>query len=126
MLTAGYGIVLTVDEVEDDWNTYPDEYAESRKPRFGRKFLKEERLRLFGGENFRILEGDENSVVVSNICPFCLKRQTMTFDVGIAEFSDRLADWKSGECIQDAFPDEVLSPSEREFIKTGICNDCWL
>lgn len=33
-LTAGYGIVLTVDEVEDDWNTYPDEYAESRKIRF--------------------------------------------------------------------------------------------
>ena len=32
-------------------------------------------------------------------------------------------DWISGMCIQEAMPN--LSPSEREFLKTGLDDDDW-
>ena len=47
------------------------------------------------------------------------KVNSMDLDV-TQEALDR---WKGGELIQDVFPD--LTPSEREFLITGILGDEW-
>lgn len=44
-----------------------------------------------------------------------------TMDLDITE--DQINRWRSGEPIQRAFPN--LSPSQREFLMTGITDDEW-
>ena len=44
---------------------------------------------------------------------------TQDIDVTEAQFEA----WQNGELIQNAMPN--LTPSEREFIKTGITNEEW-
>ena len=56
---------------------------------------------------------------ITRTSPFTGKVNTM--DIAVTE--DQLARWEGGELIQRAMPN--LSPSEREFIMTGITNDEW-
>lgn len=51
--------------------------------------------------------------------PFSGKLHTM--DLPVTE--DQIRDYAAGAMIQDAFPQ--LSPSEREFFKTGITPEEW-
>lgn len=51
------------------------------------------------------------------ICPYCGTESQILVD------TQAYTDWLNGTLIQDAFPD--LDPSERESIKTGICDECW-
>jgi hypothetical protein len=44
-----------------------------------------------------------------------------TLDLNITD--EQMADWYSGTLVQDAFPQ--LTPSEREFIITGILDSEW-
>lgn len=44
-----------------------------------------------------------------------------TLDLPITE--DQIEMWESGAKVQDAFPN--LTPSQREFILTGITDDEW-
>lgn len=44
-----------------------------------------------------------------------------TLDLNITD--EQMADWHSGTLVQDAFPQ--LTPSEREFIITGILDSEW-
>jgi len=54
---------------------------------------------------------------VSRVCPMCGKEHIMYVDS--AKYNKYVSD---GGFIQDIFPD--LNPLEREFIKTGYCEDC--
>jgi hypothetical protein len=36
---------------------------------------------------------------------------------------EQLTRWENGELVQNVFPD--LTPDQREFIMTGMCNDDW-
>jgi|TARA_R110000824_G_scaffold350206_2_gene537140 hypothetical protein len=36
---------------------------------------------------------------------------------------DKLGEWLQGGLIQNCFPE--LSATEREILKTGICEECW-
>ena len=33
--------------------------------------------------------------------------------------------WKSGECIQDVFPDSEMTKEQREILISGTCPECW-
>lgn len=58
-----------------------------------------------------------NKTGVSRECPMCGKEHIMYVD------SDKYNKYATGdELIQDVFKD--LNPLEREFIKTGYCEDC--
>ena len=51
------------------------------------------------------------------MCPFCGKKQIVTVK------SEDYDKWENGELVQIAFP--YLTPSEREALITGICDDCF-
>lgn len=54
-----------------------------------------------------------------------LTRQTNTLDLDVTQDQlDRISNRHStGEYIQDIVPN--LTPSQREFLMTGICDDIW-
>lgn len=64
----------------------------------------------------------ESTIILSRVCPFCGKKHSMEFDKkayqeGYHKYYHRRV------LLQHAFP--TFTPSQREFIKTGICDDCW-
>ena len=63
-----------------------------------------------------------NDVTVLEIsCPWCGKISELKVNTKI--WLDGLRAYKNGALIQNAWP--TLSPSDRELIKTGICDTCW-
>ena len=54
-------------------------------------------------------------------CPFCGKNYQISVDK--AKYENGLRSYAKGALIQDAFPD--FTPSQREALKTGICDECW-
>ena len=64
---------------------------------------------------------DDSLVVVTSVCPWCGKASA--FEVDKEVWNTGWKAYNAGANIQDAWP--TLSPSERELILTGICDDCW-
>ena len=62
-----------------------------------------------------------NIVTLRRICPFCKK--THEVEVDAKAFDDRMKLYAKGMHVQDAFP--TFTPSQREMILTGICDECW-
>ena len=60
-------------------------------------------------------------ITITKACPFCGKVQSMNFDKATLE--EGMKKRNSGMRIQDAFP--MYTPSQREFLMTGICDSCW-
>ena len=60
-------------------------------------------------------------ITITKACPFCGKVQSMKFDKAILE--EGMKKCNAGMRIQDAFP--MYTPSQREFLMTGICDSCW-
>ena len=58
-----------------------------------------------------------NIIKIETMCPFCGKKHVVTVK------SEDYDKWENGELIQRAFP--YLTPSEREALITGICDDCF-
>lgn len=56
-------------------------------------------------------------MLVTKSCMICGKERSMEVD------DAAWAAWQGGMLVQRAFP--ALSPSEREFLITGIDDDCW-
>lgn len=56
-------------------------------------------------------------MVISTKCGFCGKKGS------IIVHKKNYEAWQNGELIQRAFP--YLTPTERELLKTGICDKCW-
>ena len=54
-------------------------------------------------------------------CPFCGKKHSITVDSD--ELNRGMEAYRNGALIQNAFPN--FTPSQREFILTGICDKCW-
>ena len=73
--------------------------------------------------NFKELDCP-NQIILETVCPFCGKKQQLNLkgDRAIAYKQGKVA-YEAGYNIQTAFP--TFSPDEREFILTGICNECW-
>ena len=64
-----------------------------------------------------------NDVTIFEIpCPFCGKISKLK--VSIKVWRDGLTAYRNGALIQHAWP--ALTPSSRELIKTGICDECWI
>lgn len=59
---------------------------------------------------------DEKNTIVQRTCPICRE----TFEISIP--TDDYINWQNGELIQNAMP--YLSPSNREFLISGICGNC--
>ena len=62
-----------------------------------------------------------NTLKLEKQCPFCGKTHVMEFDY--VSYVDGMKKYMSGALCQDAFPG--FTPSQREFIMTGICDECW-
>ena len=63
-----------------------------------------------------------NDVTILEIpCPFCGKISKLKVSTKV--WRDGLNAYKNGALIQNAWP--TLSPSDRELILTGICDECW-
>jgi len=60
---------------------------------------------------------NDGTVEVITKCPFCPAIQTI-----MADGNQFHKWWAEGELIQNAFPG--LSPSDREALMTGICDNC--
>ena len=58
-----------------------------------------------------------NIIKIETMCPFCGKKQIVTVK------SEDYDKWENDELVQIAFP--YLTPSEREALITGICDDCF-
>lgn len=58
-----------------------------------------------------------------NVSTLSGKESCMELNVEPEEFNACYLRWRKGELIQKAFP--MLSPAEREFIKTGITPEEW-
>ena len=54
-------------------------------------------------------------------CPFCGK--SYVIEVPTDEYRKGCEAYRNGALIQNAFP--TFSPSVREALKTGICDQCW-
>ena len=64
-----------------------------------------------------------NDVTIFEIpCPFCGKISKLKVSTKV--WRDGLNAYKNGALIQNAWP--TLSPSDRELILTGICDECWI
>jgi len=61
------------------------------------------------------------TVRITRRCPFCGKHHEQTFNKEELDRGIALRD--AGALMQDAFPN--FSPSQREFLMTGICDACW-
>lgn len=69
-----------------------------------------------------IVGSDDDIVILETICPFCKKPHRIT--VNYSEYAKGVTKYKDyGALIQDAFPN--FTPSQREFLMTGICDSCW-
>ena len=64
-----------------------------------------------------------NDVTILEIpCPFCSKISKLKVSTKV--WRDGLTAYRNGALIQHAWP--TLTPSSRELIKTGICDECWI
>ena len=64
-----------------------------------------------------------NNITILEIpCPFCGKISKLKVSTKV--WRDGLNAYKNGALIQNAWP--TLSPSDRELILTGICDECWI
>lgn len=64
-----------------------------------------------------------NDVTILEIpCPFCGKISKLKVSTKV--WRDSLTAFRNGALIQNAWP--TLTPSSRELIKTGICDECWI
>ena len=58
-------------------------------------------------------------MIITQVSPISGKTHVMDLDIT----NEQLIKWGEGMLIQNAFPN--LTPSEREFIKTGITSSEW-
>ena len=64
-----------------------------------------------------------NDVTILEIpCPFCGKISKLKVSTKV--WRDGLMAYRNEALIQNAWP--TLTPSSRELIKTGICDECWI
>lgn len=63
----------------------------------------------------------DGKATLTRKCPWCGKEHSITAKQD--ELLRGLDDLSRGGHIQDAFP--TWTPSEREFLMTGVCSKCW-
>ena len=61
------------------------------------------------------------TITITKLCPFCGKSHSIVVDR--EEYYTGLIARNRGALIQDAYPN--FTPSQREMIMTGICDECW-
>ena len=62
-----------------------------------------------------------DNITLTKTCPFCGKSHSITVDR--KEYYAGMTAREHGALIQNAFPN--FTPSQREMIMTGICDECW-
>lgn len=60
-------------------------------------------------------------ITLNRMCPICGNHHSI--DVDKDDYIKGIKLYRSGLHIQDAFP--KFTPSQREFLMTGICDNCW-
>jgi hypothetical protein len=63
------------------------------------------------------------TTTVERTCPWCGKTYTKTFDT--AKLNAGIEAYTNCALLQDAFPEPDFTASDREFLYTGICDECW-
>lgn len=67
------------------------------------------------------VDNGDGTTTFTRACPFCGKTHSITVKSDELEASRYAIE--RGMRIQDALP--TFTVDEREFLMTGICNDCW-
>lgn len=73
------------------------------------------------GYEAKVLPEEPTMIEVSNMCPFCGK--THSFKTDTSEFKKGLDAYNDGSQVQNTWPS--LTPSQRELMISGICDECW-
>ena len=71
--------------------------------------------------NFSNVVFSNGKAKMTRECPICGKIQTLVADEKM--FKEGILKYNGGMLIQNAFP--FLTPSDRELMMTGICDECW-
>lgn len=71
---------------------------------------------------YDIVSNNNSDITLARTCPLCDERRTITVDY-VALLSGIRA-YNNGTWLQDAFP--TFTAPEREFLRSGICYECWV
>ena len=72
-------------------------------------------------ESTQVNQMPGNQIQITTVCPFCQKPHSFYTDADA--WAKGLKAYQDGANIQYAFP--FLTPSERELMMTGTCDECW-
>ena len=67
------------------------------------------------------MENTAPTTKLTRTCPLCGKTYSMEFDSVL--LNKGMEAYKNHALVQYAFP--TFTKSQREFLMTGICDDCW-
>ena len=70
---------------------------------------------------YDVVSNNNSGITLARICPFCDKKRTITVDY--VALLNGIRVYNNGTLLQNAFP--TFTASEREFLLTGICDECW-
>lgn len=65
----------------------------------------------------KVVKETDDTVTLECTCPICKDRVTIDMPAGA------YTKWRTGTCIQNAWPEADLDTRER--LISGICPDCW-
>lgn len=70
---------------------------------------------------YDVVSNTNSDITLARTCPFCDKIRTITVDY--ATLLNGIRVYNNGTFLRPAFP--TFTASEREFLYTGICEECW-
>lgn len=70
---------------------------------------------------YDVVSNTNSDITLARTCPFCDKRRTITVDY--VALLNGIRAYNNGTFLRPAFP--TFTASEREFLYTGICDECW-
>ena len=76
---------------------------------------------MMNNNSLSILSDNGKTIVFARKCPFCGKEHTMECDS--KQYFAGAEKYNARTLMQNAFPN--FTPSQREFLMTGICDRCW-
>ena len=72
-----------------------------------------------------IMHPNTATAEVHRACPRCGKKQMLVCSTDQAQDLRDYCSGKNRKLIQEILPEDQFTPTEREMIQTGLCDDCY-
>jgi len=72
-----------------------------------------------------VMHPNTGTAEVHRACPMCGKKQMLVCSTEQAQDLRDYCDNKHKKLIQDILPENMFTPTEREMIQTGLCDECY-